>query len=503
MTNIAEPPVTALEHRADERSVRLQEICGTFVHVPGDRAYDDGRRPWNLAAHQLPAAVAVPETVAQIGHLVRVAADLGLRLTVQTTGHAAAVLAAHRLDDVVLVRTTRLRGVFVDAAARTARVEGGAVWQDVIDAAGPYGLAAPHGSSGGVGVAGYTLGGGLSWYARKFGLATNSITAIELVNADGEVVRADARTNPDLFWAARGGGGNFGVVTALEIALQPIADAVAGMLVWDVSRAEGVLQTWADWCATAPDEVTTSFRIMRFPPLPQLPEFLRGRSLVIIDGVAVLEDEEAGELLAPLRALAPEMDTFGRVPATTLGELHMDPHDPTPAVGAGTLLAELGRDVIEAFLGAVGPESDTDLFLGRAAPARWGARPRASRRGRTAAPRGEPPRVVPPDGDDTGDGGRGHGHDCGDRRPAVALGVRAQLPQPRRAPGRPAHGVRAGRVATLVCGAGRGGPTRRLPREPRDPRPRLSTVGEGPAEKQDPPCAFEPDMSPEPQAHAP
>jgi FAD/FMN-containing dehydrogenase len=366
MTHIAESPSSALDHeqtQPDERAVRLQHVCGPFVHLPGDPAYDEGRRPWNVAVSQLPVAVAEPDTVEQISRLVRAAADLGLRVSAQTTGHAAGVLAGHRLDDVVLVRTSRLRGVYVDPFNQIARVEGGAVWQDVIDAAAPHGLAAPHGSSGGVGVAGYSLGGGLSWIARKHGLATNSITAVELVAADGEVVRADAITRPDLFWALRGGGGNFGVVTALEIALQPIPDVFAGMLIWDVTHADRVARAWADWCTTAPDEVTTSFRIMRFPPIPHLPDFLRGRSLVVLDGVALLDDAEAADVLAPLRSLDPEMDTFARVPAASLGELHMDPHDPTPGVGAGTLMADLGPDALDTFLAAVGPGADTDLFL--------------------------------------------------------------------------------------------------------------------------------------------
>jgi FAD/FMN-containing dehydrogenase len=183
------------------------------------------------------------------------------------------------------------------------------------------------------------------------------------VTADGDVVRADADDHPDLFWAVRGGGGNFGVVTALEFRLHPIADAYAGMLLWDLEAAPEVVRTWASWCATAPEEITTSLRIMRFPPIPALPDFLRGRSLVVVDGAALLEDDEAVSVLAPLRALAPEIDTFARMPATGVTEIHMDPVDPTAAVGAGTMLGRFDDTAVDAFLAAVGPGVETPVFI--------------------------------------------------------------------------------------------------------------------------------------------
>ena len=260
------------------------------------------------------------------------------------------------------------------------RVGSGTIWQDVVEAAAPHGLAVLHGSSPDVGVAGYALGGGIGWYARKHGLTANSITAVEIVTADGSLVRADAENHPDLFWAVRGGGGSFGVVTALELRLLPIADAYAGMLLWEIEHAEPVLREWAAWTATAPDEVTTSFRVMRFPPMPELPDFLRGREIVVIDG-AVLGDDAFGEAqLARLRALHPEMDTFARVPAASLSRLHMDPEGPTPAVGGSAMLADLDDAAISAFLEAVGPGRDDVAAVRRAPPAR--RRPGTARRGR-------------------------------------------------------------------------------------------------------------------------
>jgi FAD/FMN-containing dehydrogenase len=333
------------------------------VHLPGEAAYDTGRTAWNLAAQQRPAAVALPRTVDEVSRLVRAASGAGLRVAAQNTGHAAATLVARGLDDVVLVRLNALAGVFVDPVKQTARVEGGALWRDVVAAATPHGLTALHGSSPHVGVTGYTLGGGLGFYGRKLGLAANSVVAVELVTADGEVVRADARDQSDLFWAVRGGGGNFGIVTALEFRLHPIADAYAGMLLWDLEAAPDVVPTWATWCETAPEEITTSLRVMRFPPIPELPDFLRGRSLVVVDGAALLDDEDAARVLAPLRALGPEMDTFGRVPAAAVTEIHMDPVDPTAAVGAGTMLGRFDDEAVDAFLALVGPGVQTPVFI--------------------------------------------------------------------------------------------------------------------------------------------
>ena len=349
--------------RSGTPAEQLRGLCGGAVHLPGDPGYDEARMPWNVAVDQRPAAVAVPRSVADVREVVRAAASAGLRVAPQSSGHGAAALADGRLDDVVLVRTGAMAAVQVDPATRTARVEGGALWQDVVEAAAPHGLAALHGSSPDVAVTGYSLGGGLGWYARSLGLATNSVTAVELVTADGAHVRADASSNEDLFWALRGGGGNFGVVTALEFRLHPIADAYAGMLLWDRERAPEVARAWAAWSADSPDEVTTSFRVMSFPPLPELPPFLSGRQLVVVDGAVLADDASAEALLAPLRALEPEMDTFARVPSAALTRLHMDPEGPTPAVGDSIVLDGLPEEALAALLAEVGPGSTSSLLF--------------------------------------------------------------------------------------------------------------------------------------------
>jgi FAD/FMN-containing dehydrogenase len=341
----------------------LHTVLGDRVHLPGDPGYDAARVPWNLAVDQRPAAVALPRTAAEVGAVVRVVAEHGLRVAPQSTGHNAGPLAAQGLDDVVVVRTSAMGTAIADPARGIVRVEGGAVWEPAVEAAAAHGRAVLHGSSPDVGIAGYSLGGGIGWYARKLGLATNSLTAVEVVLADGTLVRADSTTNRELFWALRGGGGSFGVVTALEFRMYDIPTAYAGFLMWDLAQVEPVLRTWARWAPEAPDEVTTSFRAMRLPPMPELPEFLRGRELAIIDGAVLGSDERGEELLAELRALRPELDTFARVPAKSLVRLHMDPEGGAPVVSGTAMLDCFPDAAVDAFLAEVGPGASTSLLM--------------------------------------------------------------------------------------------------------------------------------------------
>ena len=252
----------------------LPVLSGDIV-APGQPEWDLARRAWNLAADQRPALVAFPADAGDVLAIVEYARAVGLKLAPQGTGHNAAAIAT--LEDTILVSTQRMRGVEIDVEAQTARVQAGTLWLEVTEAATPHGLFPLSGSSPDVGVVGYTLGGGLSWLARKHGLAANSVTAIELVTPDGELVRATADDHADLFWALRGGGGNFGVVTAMEFRLFPYGEVYAGMFLWPYERHAELLRAWHAWTRTAPEEVTTSFRIIHFPPLPELPPFLSGR----------------------------------------------------------------------------------------------------------------------------------------------------------------------------------------------------------------------------------
>ena len=340
-------------------AVTLAACLTGDVVAPGDKEYDLARRAWNLAVDQRPALVAFPADAADVREIVEFARVRGLRVAPQGTGHNASPLP--RLDDVILLSTQRMRGVEIDVERRIARVAAGTLWIEVTEASSPHGLAPLSGSSPDVGVVGYTLGGGLSWLGRKYGLAANSVTAIELVTADGRFVRATVDHEADLFWALRGGGGNLGVVCAMEFRLYEEPAVYAGMLLWPAEAAREVLAAWVAWTRTVPDEVTTSARILHVPPLPELPEVVRGRSIVVIDGAVAGGVADPAAVLAPLRRLAPEVDTFAHVPPVALSRIHMDPEQPMPYMGHGELLGELDAAGIDALVDVSGPESG--LFM--------------------------------------------------------------------------------------------------------------------------------------------
>ena len=324
------------------------------VVLPGDGRFDEARRAWNLAIDQRPAAVIFPASPAVVAAAVGWAAERGLRVAAQGTGHNAGPLGS--LADTVLLRTERMRGVQIDPVARTARAEAGVVWLDVVEAAAQHGLATLAGSSPDVGVTGYTLGGGLSFLGRRYGLAANNVTAAEVVTADGRWVRTDREHEPDLFWALRGGGGSFGVVTALEFRLFPHAEAYAGALWYPIERASEVLHAWGELTRGAvPDELTTIGRLLNFPPIPQIPEPVRGKSFVIVEAYHTGEPAQADELLAPLRPLGPVNDTITTVPVPALSHLHMDPEQPVPGIGDGMMIDQLPAAAIDAFVQAAGP----------------------------------------------------------------------------------------------------------------------------------------------------
>src|SRR5215213_6594856 len=334
-------------------------LCGT-VAAPGDPSWDEARQAWNLAVEQRPALVALPENVDDVVAIVAFARDNGLRVAAQGTGHNAAALTS--LDRTVLVKTSQMKGVAIHAVGRCARVAAGTLWAEVTGPASEHGLAPLAGSSPDVGVVGYTLGGGLSWLSRRHGLAANSVIAIEIVTADGRVLCADRDRHPGLFWALRGGGGSFGVVTAIEFALYPAPNVYGGAMLWPWERAAEVLNRYVEWSRTAPEQISTSARLLQVPPLPDIPEPLRGRAFVAIDGAYLGDEAAAAHALAPLRALEPELDTFAPIPAAALSHIHMDPEQPVPGKGDGMLLDRLTPAAIEALLEAAGPGSGSPLL---------------------------------------------------------------------------------------------------------------------------------------------
>jgi FAD/FMN-containing dehydrogenase len=348
-----------------ERTVRdvedLKVLVRGDVVGPADAAWDQARQAWNLAVDQRPALVAFPESAEDVVAIVDYARRHGMRVAPQGTGHNAAPIAS--LENTVLLSTSRMRGVVIDVVARRARVAAGTLWLEVTAPASEHGLAPLAGSSPDVGVVGYCLGGGVSWLARRYGLAANSVLAIEIVTADGRLRRVDADHDPDLFWALRGGGGSFGVVTAMEIALYPVPQLYAGAMFWPWERSSEVLHAWREWTAKVPDEVTSSARILQMPPIPDVPEPLRGRAFVTIDAAILGSRAFGAEIVQALRNLGPEIDTFDMVPPVALSRLHNDPEAPVPVLTDHRLLSELPADAIDAFVAAAGPDSGSPLLM--------------------------------------------------------------------------------------------------------------------------------------------
>ena len=336
------------------------QMTGRVV-TPSDPDWDATRQVFNLATDLRPAAVALPRDVNDVIAAVEYAGANGLRVAPQATGHNADALGS--LEDVLLVDVRELQGVSIDRGARRVRVGAGVKWERVVPQLSEFGLAALHGSSPDVGIAGYSLGGGMGWLARKYGLQTNSVTAMELVTADGRAARVDAENEPELFWALRGGNGNFGLVTAIEFAVYPVENLYAGVMFFPFERAGEVLHAWTELLPTLPDEMMTWAKLLQFPDAPDVPEPVRGGSFTVIFGAFLGSEGEGRALLAPVRDLGPAMDTFAVVPPAALGDMAMDPPDPLPFVSTTALLSDLPSAGVDELVSVAGPGSGSPLAM--------------------------------------------------------------------------------------------------------------------------------------------
>jgi hypothetical protein len=325
----------------------------------GDNGWDEARQGFNLAIDPQPALISVPETEEDVAETVRLTKEQGLRVAAQGTAHNAGPLGS--LSDSILLRTKALKGVEIGAAARTARVRAGAIWADLVPRASDQGLAALHGSAPGVAIAGYTINGGVSWYSRKHGLACNRATGFEIVTADGELRRVNKHSDPDLFWALRGGGGSFGVVTSVEFELLEIPEVYAGAMFFPFEWAEEVLRAWRDWTAGVPEEMTSVGRLMQFPPIPDVPEPVRGKAFAILEVIYIGDEAGGKELVAPLTDLGPVMNSLASVPPAGIADLHMDPPGPVSGITGHLLLEDLGDEALGELLRVAGPGSGSKL----------------------------------------------------------------------------------------------------------------------------------------------
>jgi FAD/FMN-containing dehydrogenase len=336
------------------------EVVGPVL-VPGDERYAEETATWNLALTHRPLVAVGATSVADVQAAVRFARTRDLPVAVVATGHGAWVPA----DGAVLINVRRMDGITVDAQGRTATVGAAVEMQSLIDAAFEEGLAPLAGSSPNVGVVGFTLGGGISpMLGRSHGYAADHVLSAEIVTADGELRRVDASDTSGLFWAIRGGKGNFGVVTSLTVSLFPVTEIYGGGLFYPGEHARAVLDAYRELTARAPEALTTSIAFLRLPPAPFVPEPLRGRFTVHVRVAWLGEPDEGARLIAGLRASAPAIiDAVGPMPFTAVAAIHADPVDPVPTYEASAELAGFPAEAAEMLLAAAGPEADIPVLM--------------------------------------------------------------------------------------------------------------------------------------------
>jgi FAD/FMN-containing dehydrogenase len=297
-------------------SAAIHELKSRFrgeLIAPEDKQYDTARTVFNAAIDRRPALIARCASADDVIQAVTFGRQENLLIAVRGTGHNVAGYAV--CDDGLVIDLSQMKAVTVDPAARTVCVEAGCNWGEVNDALQPHGLAVTGGFVSVTGVSGLTLGGGLGWLVRKHGLALDNLLSATAVLADGRFVVASAGENDDLFWAIRGGGGNFGVVTSFEFQAHPVGTVLAGIVLHSAENAAQAIRRWRDLEATAPQESNQGALLFHFPDDPSAPPPLRGKALVGLGGVYAGPVEEGEKMLRPLREYGPPVaDTFSPMP---------------------------------------------------------------------------------------------------------------------------------------------------------------------------------------------
>ncbi|MCK2240833.1 MULTISPECIES: FAD-binding oxidoreductase [unclassified Crossiella] len=324
-------------------SEQLSWLTGRIITSDMPR-YAEVCTGWNSRIRHRPEVVVTPGDAADVQAAVRFAAELSLPVRVQSTGHGALAAAEGGL----LLDTSALTGIRLDPVARTAEVGAGIRWQELLEAAHPYGLAGLSGSSGNLGVTGYALGGGSGWLARKHGLCSDSILAAEIVTANGRLRWVDTDREPELWQAVRGGGPNVGVITKLRLGLVTVPQVFAGAVYWPIEDAAEVFALYRDWVAGTPLELTSALTFLQYPESPALPEPLRGRTLVALRGVYAGPESAAAEVLHPLRSRpGAVLDTFREMAYREIDTVTNDPVKPLPRTGYSTAVTELPAGLVE------------------------------------------------------------------------------------------------------------------------------------------------------------
>lgn len=315
---------------------------------PNDEGFMEAAAAWCLIVQHQPDVIVIPNNASDVQAAIRFAKEKGLNVTVQATGHGQPKTCAGGM----LLVTSQMKGVSIEG--NRARIQGGAKWGDVMGPAYAAGLAPVSGSSTDVGVVGYLLGGGIGITVRTFGLGIDSIRSFEIVTPDGQLKSASESENSELFWALKGGGGAFGVITEIEIELVDCAHLYGGSMMFPYDRAEEILTAYANWTPTLPCEATVCATIMNFPPVPFIPEHLQGKAFVTILGALCTDEATAAAILKPIADLGPVMNDFGMIPYVAADMIHKDPVDPLPASGRGGLLKRFTPETARQLVSSLG-----------------------------------------------------------------------------------------------------------------------------------------------------
>lgn len=331
------------------------------VLCPGEDDYDEERAGFNLALRHRPDVIVGAARTEDVATAVEFAAAHGLPVAVQATGHGYSVAAEGGL----LITTGRMSGVTVDPARRTVTVAAGVRFEQVIPEAAVHGLAPLSGSAPHVGVVGYVLGGGVGLLARTYGYASDQVRSLQVVTAQGSVVRVTAESEPDLYWALLGGRDNFGIVTELEMGLVPVQRLFGGGLFYDAETATELLQTYVRWTEGLPQEMNSSVALIPFPDDPEVPEPMRGRHIYHVRIAHTGAPQQAQRLLEPLRAAAGPalLEALHEMPYTESASIHDDPPVPVPFLREVALFRDLDPQVITTVLDHAGPRAPLPIVV--------------------------------------------------------------------------------------------------------------------------------------------
>jgi len=342
------------------------KVKGTVI-LPSDSGYSEARKVWNAMIDRKPAVIVQCADAADVPHSISFARDNGLEISIRGAGHNIAGNAV--CNNGVVIDFSRMRKVHVDAEKMRARVEPGAILGDIDKATQAHGLATPLGINSTTGIAGLTLGGGFGWLTRKYGMTIDNLVSAEMVKADGSQIRVSDKENTELFWAIRGGGGNFGVVTQFEFKLHPVGpEIIAGLIVFPFEQARQVLKRYREFAKTAPEEINVWAILRKAPPLPFLPANVHGKEVVVLAVFYAGDSMKGQKLIEPLRSFG---DAYGEHIGAQPYAQWQQAFDPLLTPGARNYwkshnFTELGEGAFDSIIQFAGklPTPQCEIFLG-------------------------------------------------------------------------------------------------------------------------------------------